>query len=93
MSHPPTANKIVDGEKRSSKRYEPKVKYCKTCGQDILQNEMRNMLMFKDTYHQLQTKEYCNRHELAYSDHKCIVDWCGDCDYLMRYTIEIQKRK
>ena len=91
MSHPPTANKIVDKEKRSSKRPRPKVKHCKTCGQDILQNEMRNTFIYKDTYHQLQTKEYCEQHEVVYTNHKCIVDWCGDCGYLIGYQIEIQK--
>jgi len=66
-------------------------KICKTCGQDILANEMRDMLMFQDTYHQLQTKEYCKDHEAIYSDHKCKPHWCGDCDYLINYEIEIQK--
>ena len=85
---------IIKPKKRPSKKTKKsKKKICKTCHQDILENEMRNMLMFKDTYHQLQTKDYCDRHELAYSDHKCVVDWCGDCDYLMGYTIEIQKGK
>ena len=97
MSHSPTADSPTKGssttKKRSSKRPKPKVKHCKTCGQDILQNEIRNMFMYKDTYHQLQTKEYCERHEFTYSNHKCKPDWCGDCDYLIGYQIEIQEGK
>ena len=78
-------------KKRSSKK--KKTKFCKTCGQDILENEMRNMLMFQDTYHQLQAKEYCKDHEFKHSDHKCKPHWCGDCRYLTNYEIEIQKGK
>ena len=80
-------------KKRSSKRLKPKVKYCKTCGQDILQNEIRNMFMYKDTYHQLQAKEYCDRHELAYSNHKCKPHWCGDCGYLIKYEVIVKHNK
>ena len=79
--------------KKRSRRKIIKTKYCKTCHQDILENEIRDMLMYKDTYHQLQVKEYCKEHELVYSNHKCKPDWCGDCDYLMGYQIEIQERK
>ena len=66
-----------------------KKKHCKTCHQDILQNEMRGMLMFQDTYHQLQAKDYCKEHEAVYSDHKCKPHWCGDCRFLIKYTISI----
>ena len=69
----------------------PKPKICKTCGQDILKNEMRDMFMYHDTYHQLKAKEYCKDHERSYSDHKCKPHWCGDCRYLTNYDIEIQK--
>jgi hypothetical protein len=55
--------------KKRSKRVQ--TKFCKTCGQDILENERRDMFMFHDTYHQLQTKDYCKDHEAIYSDHKC----------------------
>ena len=78
-------------KRRSSNK--KKTKFCKTCHQDILENEIRDMLMYKDTYHQLQTKEYCERHEFTYSNHKCKPHWCGDCDYLIRYEIEIQTGK
>ena len=68
-----------------------KTKFCKTCHQDILENEMRDMLMFIDTYHQLQAKEYCKDHEAKYSNQKCKPHWCGDCRYLTNYDIEIQE--
>ena len=75
------------------KARKPKLKICKTCGQDILANEMRDSFMFQDTYHQLQAKEYCKNHEVAYSNHKCKPHWCGDCNYLWKYEIEIQEGK
>ena len=77
--------------KKRSRRKKPKTKHCKTCYQDILENEIRDMLMFQDTYHQLQAKEYCKDHEAVYSDHKCKPHWCGDCNYLVKYDIEIQE--
>ena len=76
--------------KKRSRRKKPKTKYCKTCYQDILENEMRDMLMFQDTYHQLQAREYCKDHEVAYSNHKCKPQWCGDCNYLVKYDIEVE---
>ena len=79
-------------KKRSRKKKALK-KFCKTCGQDILENERRDMFMFHDTYHQLQAKEYCKDHEAVYSDHKCKPHWCGDCGYLTKYEIEIQEGK
>ena len=75
-------------KRRSSKK--KKTKFCKTCGQDILENEKRDMLMFNNTYHQLNAKEYCEDHEVVYSDHKCKPHWCGDCRYLTKYEIEIE---
>jgi len=83
---------IIKPKKRSRKK-KPKAKICETCGGDILANEMRDMLMFQDTYHQLQAKEYCEEHEQIYSDHKCKPHWCGDCRYLTKYEIEIQTGK
>ena len=68
-----------------------KKKICKTCNQDILKNEMADTFMYKDTYHQLRTKEYCKEHEQKYTNHKCRPSWCGDCDYLINYQIDIQK--
>ena len=78
-------------KRKRSKKNKPKL--CETCNQDILANEMRNMYMFQDTYHQLRTKEYCEEHESVYTNHKCKPHWCGDCNYLIKYEIEIQKGK
>jgi len=75
--------------KRSSKN---KPKICNTCGQDILENEIRNLFMYQDTYHQLRAKEYCDDHEATYSDHKCKPHWCGDCGFLTKYEIEIKQK-
>tara|TARA_Y100000310_G_scaffold249329_1_gene255375 strand:+ start:289 stop:612 length:324 start_codon:yes stop_codon:yes gene_type:complete len=80
-------------KKRRSRKKKPKIKICKTCGQDILENERRDMFMFHDTYHQLKTKEYCDKHEDAYNDHKCKPAWCGDCGYLRKYEIIIDWEK
>ena len=75
----------------SSKKTKKKIcKICNTCGQDISENEKRDMFMYKDTYHQLQVKEQCEEHELVYSSHKCKPHWCGDCDYLIKYDIEVE---
>ena len=75
----------------SSKKVKKKI--CKTCGQDILMNEMRDMYMFNDTYHQLSVKDYCKEHELVHSEHKCKPHWCGDCGFLIKYEIEIDWEK
>ena len=80
--------KKIKKKKRSFKK-----KICKTCGQDILENEKRDMYMYKDTYHQLITKEYCKNHETSYGDHKCKPSWCGDCGYLIKYEIVIKYDK
>ena len=79
----PTSKK----RKRSSKK---KSKICNACGQDIPANESRGAFMYQDTYHQLKAKEYCKDHETKYSDHKCKPHWCGDCNYLINYQIEIK---
>ena len=82
--------KPPEKKKRSiTRRRKTKKKICKTCGQDILENEKRDMLMYKDTYHQFRAKEYCKDHEISHSDHKCKPHWCGDCDYLINYEIII----
>ena len=78
-------------KKTKKKKRSPKAKVCKTCGQDILSNEIRDALMYKNTYHQLQAKEYCKDHQIKYSDHKCKPHWCGDCGYLTKYEIEISE--
>ena len=79
-------------KKRSSKR-RTKSKICKTCYQDILANEKRDIYMFKDTYHQLRAKEYCKDHEFAYTNHKCKPFWCGDCGYLIQYEITVKESR
>ena len=84
---------IVEKPKKKKRSYKrkskAKTKYCKTCGQDILENERRNGFMYKDTYHQLRAKEYCEDHENTYSEHKCKPNWCGDCGYLTKYDITV----
>ena len=80
-------------KKGSSKKVTKKI--CKTCGEDIIANEDRNVYRYLDTYAQLRAKEYCENHETQYSNHKCKPCWCGDCGFLTKYEIEIevQKRK
>ena len=78
---------LVKKAKRRSRKDKKYGKICKTCGQDILENESRNGLMYIDTYHQIQAKNYCEDHERIYSEHKCKPHWCGDCGYLSRYDI------
>jgi len=68
-------------------------KICKTCGEDKVSNGDRGVYMFKDTYHQLKTKEYCKEHERVYTGHKCVPFWCGDCGFLIKYEIEIGNEK
>ena len=82
---------IIKPKKRSRSKKKPKTKFCKTCHQDILSNEKREMLMFIDTYHQFLAKDYCKEHESIYTNHKCKPHWCGDCNYLWKYEIEIQE--
>ena len=85
-----TKTKTVKKRARNSKK---KTKFCKTCQQDILANENRNMLMSHDTYHQLQAKEYCKEHERVYSDHKCKPIWCDKCRFLINYEITVGKNE
>ena len=80
-------------KKKRSRRKIIKTKYCKTCHQDILENETRDMLMFIDTYHQLMAKDYCKEHELSHSNHKCKPKWCDKCGYLINYEIIIDHNK
>ena len=89
MSTTTAKTKTVKKRARNSK----KTKFCKKCHQDILSNEMRGMLMSHDTYHQFLAKDYCKEHTAVYSDHTCKPVWCGDCGFLTKYEIEIQKRK
>ena len=78
---------------RKARKKKPLIKYCNTCGQDILSNEKRDVFMFHDTYHQLRAKEHCKDHERVYSDHKCKPSWCGDCGYLTNYEITVDWKK
>ena len=84
-----TKTKTVKRRARNSK----KVKICKVCQQDILENEKRDMLMSHDTYHQLQAKEYCKDHKFTYSDHKCEPKWCDKCRFLINYEITVGKNE
>ena len=49
MSLTSKTKKPFKTKKRSLKK-KATTKFCKTCGQDILENEKRNMFMYKDTY-------------------------------------------
>ena len=66
---------------------------CKTCGQNIKKNKERDTLNYKNTYHQLLVEKHCKEHQDSYTTHKCKPHWCGDCSYLIKYGIEIQKGK
>ena len=76
----------IKSKKRSKK------KICKTCGEDIIQNENRDLLRFDNTYHQLRAKEYCKEHKTSHGG-KCKPSWCGDCGFLMKYEIIVQHDK
>ena len=66
-----------------------KSKICGTCGENIEKSENRDALRYTNTFHQIQTKQYCDGHERTYKGHKCKPHWCGDCGFLMNYEIEI----
>ena len=63
---------------------------CTTCGEHIIENENKDALRYQNTFHQVQTKKYCDDHESKYTGHKCKPSWCGDCGFLMKYEIEIK---
>ena len=67
-----------------------KSKVCGTCGEHIIKNEDRDALRYTNTFHQIQTKQYCDEHERSYKGHKCKPHLCGDCGFLMKYEIEIK---
>ena len=79
--------------KKTKKKKRSKSKVCLTCGQNIVKNKKRGAFTYKDTYHQSRAKEYCKNHETTYGDHSCKPHWCGDCGYLTKYQVEIQKGK
>ena len=75
-------------KKRSNKKID---KICDTCGQDIQSNQRRNSLRFNDEDHQVLALEHCEDHENKYSGHECKPSWCGDCTYLVKYEIMVNK--
>jgi len=90
--------KIFEGKKLSDNSEPPKKRktskarksnICTTCNEHIIENEDRDALRFTNTFHQLQTKQYCDEHERVHITHKCKPHWCGDCGFLMNYDIEI----
>jgi len=91
MSTTTAKTKTVKKRARNSKK---KTKFCKACHQDILSNEMREMLMSHDTYHQFLAKDYCKEHKAVYSDHKCKPKWCSKCRFLINYeiTVDVDKK-
>ena len=72
-------------KKRSKKKY----KHCGTCEQNITLLKKNDGLKYNNKYHQVMVKDYCKEHEDRHSEHKCKPHWCGDCDYLIKYDIEI----
>ena len=85
--------KISRKKKKTKKKTKTTTKICKTCGEDIIANEDRNLYRYMDVYAQLQAKEYCEDHVATYSNHKCKPHWCGDCGFLTKYEIEIEVQK
>ena len=87
-----TDNIIVSASKRKKRSEKKKVveKICKTCGEDIIKNEDRDVLRFTNTYHQLSAKNYCDEHLMSYKDHECKPCWCGDCEFLVKYEIIVK---
>ena len=98
--------KIFEGKKSSGDSEPQKAKHkktrkkskkarksnvCGTCHENIIENENKDALRYQNTFHQIQTKNYCDRHEDTYSNHKCKPSWCGDCGFLMKYEIEISE--
>jgi hypothetical protein len=77
--------------KERSIKSKAKKNICKTCNQDITSNKKNDALTYKNTYHRRLAKNHCKDHKFTYSNHKCKPHWCGDCDYLIKYEIEIQK--
>ena len=76
-------------KKRKTRKKARKSKICGTCGENIEKNENRDALRYTNTFHQIQTKQYCDDHESKYKGQKCKPHWCGDCGFLMKYEIEI----
>ena len=81
---------VVKPSKRKKRSKKVTKKICKTCGEDIIKNEERDALRFKNTYHQIMTKEYCEDHERMYSGDMCKPCWCGDCGFLIKYEIIVK---
>jgi len=75
--------------KRRSKNIKKRI--CKSCCRDIIPLENHDVMRFTNTYDQLLAKDYCKDHERVYSDHKCKPHWCGDCGFLIKYDVTIDK--
>jgi hypothetical protein len=75
--------------KTSKRKRRSKYKYCDTCEQNITLLKKNDGLKYNNKYHQVMVKDYCKEHEDRHSEHKCKPHWCGDCDYLIKYDIEI----
>ena len=78
---------------KKKKRSKTKIKYCKMCHQDIIENENIDALRFTNGHHQLMAKDYCEDHKIVHSGHKCKPHWCGDCSFLINYEIKIDYDK
>jgi hypothetical protein len=83
-----TDNIIVGASKRK-KRYKKKKKICKGCGQDTISLKKRGSLRYNNRNDRELVKEYCKDHEMSYGNHKCKPHWCGDCEHLIKYNVEI----
>ena len=71
-----------------------KKKYCKSCDWELCEWEKEYPTFHKDIEFDVKrAKDYCEEHELTYSNHKCKPCWCGDCGYLTKYEIEVQAGK
>ena len=67
-------------------------KICKTCKDDIIKNQDNNAYVKKNTYHQLNAKDYCKDHNSKYHSHKCKPVWCDECGFLEKYEIIISEK-
>ena len=76
-------------KKRSKRKKRPTYEYCNTCEQNITLLTKKDSLNHNDKYHRVMAKDYCKSHEITYSDHKCKPHWCGDCGFLIKYTVKI----
>ena len=83
------SDEVVVRTSKRKKRSKKKYKHCGTCEQNITLLKKNDGLKYNNKYHQVMVKDYCKEHEDRHSEHKCKPHWCGDCDYLIKYDIEI----